>query len=146
VIVIVTKPHQENLLQRLHAEESSFGSAMRQGRYIPVDIAETLATFMVDGLVDAKRFRESARKLIDTAVGVASGENRRVSACGECAPSLWAQGNGDAAVQLEHLWDQVARERNVVILCGYVLNDFQREDQRHIYDRICAEHSGVYSE
>ena len=146
VIVIVTKPHQENLLQRLHAEESSFGSAMRQGRYIPVDIAETLATFMVDGLVDATRFRQSARKLIDSAVGVASGENRRVFACGECAPSLWAQGNADAAVQLEHLWDEVARERNVVILCGYVLSDFQREEQRHIYDRICAEHSGMYSE
>jgi hypothetical protein len=29
------------------------------------------------------------------------------------------------------------------ILCGYVLNSFQREEENHIYERICAEHSAV---
>jgi hypothetical protein len=29
------------------------------------------------------------------------------------------------------------------ILCGYVLNSFQREKGSHIYERICAEHSAV---
>jgi hypothetical protein len=28
-------------------------------------------------------------------------------------------------------------------LCGYVLTSLQREQERHIYERICAEHSAV---
>ena len=31
------------------------------------------------------------------------------------------------------------------ILCGYVLNRFQREQESHIYERICAEHSAVHT-
>ena len=57
---------------------------------------------------------------------------------------MWAEGKGDAAIQLEHLWDEMAREYDVDILCGYVLSDFQREQESHIYERICAEHSTVY--
>ena len=49
----------------------------------------------------------------------------------------------DAAVQLEHLWDEIAWSCNMDILCGYVLNSFQREQESHIYERICAEHSAV---
>jgi len=29
---------------------------------------------------------------------------------------------------------------------GYVLNSFQREQESHIYERICAEHSAVSSQ
>ena len=49
----------------------------------------------------------------------------------------------DAAIQLEHLWDEIAKTCDVDILCGYVLNSCQRERESHIYERICAEHSGV---
>jgi DNA-binding NarL/FixJ family response regulator len=142
-IVVATKAHREIHFQRLQAEDSNFGTVVQQGRYLPVDVAETLATFMVDGVVDAARFRKVAGELVDTATRAALGEHRCVAACGECAPSLWAKGNANAAVELERLWDEIARERNVDILCGYVLNDFQREWEHHVYNRICAEHSGV---
>ena len=39
----------------------------------------------------------------------------------ERAPTLWAQGEGSAAIQLERLWDEVAKTCDVEILCGYVL-------------------------
>ena len=59
------------------------------------------------------------------------------------APTLWAQGNVDAAIQVEHLTDELAKTRDVDILCGYVLTNFQREQESHIHQRICAEHSAV---
>jgi hypothetical protein len=67
----------------------------------------------------------------------------RVAVCGECAPTLWAQGKANAAVPVEHLWDEIARTQEVDILCGYVLNSFQREQESPIFERICAEHSAV---
>ena len=69
----------------------------------------------------------------------------RVATCGECAPILWEQGKTDAAVEVEHLWDEIAKSCNVDILCGYVLKSFQREHESHIYQRICAKHSAVSS-
>jgi len=59
----------------------------------------------------------------------AKGEHRCVSACGEGSPILWAEGKGDAAIQIEHLWDEMAREYDVDTLCGYVLSGFQREQE-----------------
>jgi hypothetical protein len=59
---------------------------------------------------------------------------------------LWAQGEGSAAIQLERLWDEIAKTCDVEILCGYVLNSFQRKEESHIYERICAEHSAVCSQ
>jgi hypothetical protein len=61
------------------------------------------------------------------------------------APTLWAGGNSDAAIQVEQATEELAKTRNVDILCGYVLNSLQRE-QYHIYERICAEHTAGCSQ
>ena len=119
-------------------------SPVEQGRYVSVDVAETLATFMVDDRPDTARFLKAANNLI-SAAKASSGEHARVAACGECAPILWEQGKADAAVEVEQLWDEIAKSSNVDILCGYVLSSFQREQESHIYERICAEHSAVSS-
>ncbi len=145
VIVLATKAHQNLLIQGLQAADPNFGSALQQGRYLPMDVDETLATFMVDGVLDVARFRKESEKLVDTAARAAIGKHPRVAACGECASELWCRGNPDAAIAVEHLWDQIARERNVKICCGYVLSDLQRERELRIYERICAEHSAVFS-
>jgi len=98
---------------------------------------------MVNDLPDPVRFFKAAGDLLVAAAKAAKGENPRVAACGECAHTLWAEGKADAAIRLEHLWDEVARTCNVDILCGYVLKSSQREQESHIYERICAEHSAV---
>jgi DNA-binding NarL/FixJ family response regulator len=144
VIVVATEPHQKGLLQRLQAQGLNIGAAIEQGRYLPLDVAETLSTFMVNDLPDPVRFLRVAGDLVAAAAKTATGEHPRVAACGECAPILWAQGNADAAIQLEHLWDEIASTCNVDILCGYVLKSFQREEGSYIYASICAEHSAVY--
>jgi len=51
---------------------------------------------------------------------------------------LWAQGNTDAAIQLEYLWGELAKKYNVNTLCGYVLGTLDREQESHIGERICA--------
>ena len=146
VIVVATESHRNSLLQRLPEHGVDRAAAIEQERYIPLDVAETLSTFMVNDAPDPVRFFKVAGDLVVAAAKAAKGENPRVAACGECAPSLWAQGKADAAIELEHLWDEMARTYNVDILCGYVLKSSQREQESHIYERICAEHSAVCSQ
>jgi len=145
VIVVATETHRKDLLATLQAHGVDIVAAIEQGRYISLDVVDTLSTFMVNGLPDPARFLKVAGNLVAAAAKATRGERPRVAACGECAPTLWEQGKADAAIQVEHLWDEIAKNCNVDILCGYVLNSFHREQESHIYERICAEHSAVSS-
>ena len=145
VIVVVTDSHRKSLLQRLRERDVDIVAAVEQGRYVCVDVAETLSTFMVNDRPDRPRFLKVVGSLVDAAAKASRGDCPRVAACGECAPALWEQGKADAAVEVEHLWDEIAKSCDVDILCGYVLSSFQREQESHIYEKICAEHSAVSS-
>ena len=145
VIVVATESHRKNLLQRLQEHGVDIVTAVEQGRYVSLDVADTLSTFMVNDLPDPARFLKVAGNLFAAAAKASSGERPRVAACGECSPTLWKQGKSEAAVEVERLWDEIAQTHEVDILCGYVLNGFQREQENRIYERICVEHSAVSS-
>jgi DNA-binding NarL/FixJ family response regulator len=145
VIAVATRLHRKSLLERLLARGVDGAAAMEQGLYLSLDVDEALATFMVGDLPDPARFLKVFGDVLSSTAEMAIGEHPQVLACGEFAPILLERGKAEAAVQVEHLTDEVARTSNVDILCGYVWNSFQRQQQSHIYQKICAEHSAVSS-
>lgn len=145
VIVVATESHREALIPRLQAHGSDIAVAIDQGRYLSLDAAETLSTFIVNNLPDPERFLKVTGDLIMSAAKAAKGEHARVAACGECAPLLWAQGHTEAAIQLERLWNKIIKSYEVDILCGYPLGSFQGGAGSDIFEKICAEHSAVHS-
>jgi len=145
VIVVATELHRGNLLPRLQAHGLDIGAAIEQGRYIALDAAETLSKFMVNDLPDRGKFLDVTGDIIVEAAKAAKVEHARVAACGECAAFLWAQGKAEAAIRLEHLWDEIAKTLGLDVLCGYPLGSFQGGVGSHIFDKICAAHSAVSS-
>jgi DNA-binding NarL/FixJ family response regulator len=145
VIVLATESHRDNLLPRLQAQGVDIGAAIEQGRYLSFDAADTVATFMVNDVLDPVRFLKVTDNLVRTAAKAGKGERARVAACGECAPLLWAQGNAEAAIRLEHLWDKAGKKYDLDILCGYSLASFQGGIGSHVFEKISAEHSAVCS-
>ena len=83
--------------------------AFEQARYVPLDAAETLEKFMLDGMPDAALFTEIIGGVLGQAAAAAEGKNPRVAAFGEMVALLWAEGNAQAAVRLEQLWNELAR-------------------------------------
>ena len=144
-IVVATESHRDSLLPRLQAYGSDIGAAIEQGRYIPLDAADALSTFMLNGMPDPVRFLKLFGNLIAGAADAAKGEQARVAVFGEGVHLLWAQGNAEAAIQVEKLCNQLAKTYDVDILCGYSLGTVQGEMDSHIFQRICAEHSAVHS-
>jgi CheY-like chemotaxis protein len=142
-IVAATKSHRDSLVQKLKAQGLGVEAAIKEGRYIPVDAADTLSTFMVNDMPDADRFFDVVGGLVRAAAKAGKQEHPRVAVCGECSPLLLAEGKRDAAIRCEQLWDQVATTYEVDILCGYALSSFHGEE--HVFQSICAEHSDVYS-
>lgn len=146
VIVVVTETHHVSLREILRAHGVDVTTAVEEGRYIPLSVSETLSAFMVDDMPDPIRFAKAAGDLIGRAAKTINGKHRRVSACGECAPSLWAKGLAEAAIRTEQLWDDVARTYGVNILCGYPVDTFHGDEHSKIFQKICAVHSTVYQD
>ena len=144
-IVVATESHRDSLLPRLQAYGLDIGTAIEQGRYIALDAADALPTFMLRGMPDSVLFLKLLGDLIETAAKVAQGEQARVAIFGEMCHLLWAQGNAEAAIQVEKLGNQLAKTYDVDILCGYSLGSVQGGMDSRVFERICAEHSAVYS-
>jgi DNA-binding NarL/FixJ family response regulator len=144
-IVVATKSRRDSLLPRLQAYGLDIGAAIEQGRYIALDAADALPTFMSRGMPDPVRFLKVLGNLIATAAEASKGEPARVAIFGEMCHLLWAQGNAEAAIQVEKLGNQLVKTYDVDILCGYSLSSVQGGMDSHIFQRICAEHSAVYS-
>jgi DNA-binding NarL/FixJ family response regulator len=128
------------LEERLRGRGIDLSAAASGARYISVDVAETLSHVVIGDWPDEGHFDAAANALLARARS-----DRPVALCGECAPELWKQGNAEAALRLEHLWDALARSRDVRILCGYLIETpFLGEEGYAFFQRVCAEHSTVH--
>jgi DNA-binding NarL/FixJ family response regulator len=141
VIVLVTEAHDQSLRRSLQASHVDLALAIRQGRYVAVNISELLAGVMVNGWPDPTRFMNAAGDLVTEAARRATDHHAKVAACGECSATVWAQGHVEAAIQLEHLWDQIGTSRQTDILCAYPLTT--REASLQAVRSLCAQHTGV---
>jgi DNA-binding NarL/FixJ family response regulator len=140
VIALLTEAHDISLTRRLQASPD-FASAIGEGRYITVNINELLAKVMVNGWPDPTRFLDTTEELVIEAARRATGRHPRVAAVGECSSTVWAHGYLAAAIQLEHLWDEMAKSHQIDILCAYPLT--AREENVQAVRTLCAEHTAV---
>jgi DNA-binding NarL/FixJ family response regulator len=143
VLFVSTRSRQEQLERRLRARGLDSDRARQEGLYLPSDLEERLSAFMLDGRIDDTRFLSSATSLLMTAASAAAGPRLRVAACGDGASTLWREGRAEDAIRVEQLWDQLARRYNIDVLCGYLLPEPGREEEREALQRICAAHSSV---
>jgi len=143
--VVATESHRDSLFQRLKAEGLDVDAEIKHGRYISLDVAKTLSTFMVNDMPDWERFFEVVGALVSGAAKAGKGDHSRVAMWGECGPLLWAEGKVDAAIRLEQLLNQLATIYEFDVLCAYALSSFHGEEHGHIFQSICTEHSAAYS-
>jgi CheY-like chemotaxis protein len=141
VIVLVTEAHDESLRCSLQASRVNLSLAIRQKRYVPVSISELLARVMVNGRPDPTRFQHAAQDLLADVARQAANQHAGIAACGECAPTAWAHGDVEGAIQLEHLWDELVISRQMDTLCAYPRA--ARDEGVPAVRRLCAEHTAV---
>ena len=55
---------------------------------------------------------------------------------------LWRDGQQDAAIHLEMLWNQLAHKQAFSLLCGYAMGNFYKDSN---FEDICGQHSHVVS-
>ena len=143
-VVVATEEHRESLIRRLSAQGIEIATAIEQGRFLALDAAQMLATFMIEGWPDQQRFNDVVGCVIEKAVAATDrGANPRVAIYGEMVALLWDQGKAEAAIRLEQLWNDLARSKSFSLFCGYPISSFGHERDADLLMKVCGEHSAV---
>jgi PAS domain S-box-containing protein len=141
VIVIASEPHRNGLEERLWGRGLDVAAAFAQGHYVPLDAAEALSKVMVNGWPDEGRFTGEIGGVITPAA--AADGRRRVRVFGEMAALLWAVGSADAAIRLEELWNDLAKNHRFSLFCAYPIAGFSKRAHASPLLQICAAHAQV---
>jgi len=142
-IVIATLDHRDGLARQIRMRGFDLDKALAQGRYVALDAAQTLAEFMVNGSPNAARFSEAIGPIVARARAAAEGKRSRVVAFGEMVALLWAAGNPRAAIRLEELWNDLAKQHCFALRCAYPMGSFDKVEHAEPFLQICGEHSAV---
>ena len=142
-VVIATEAHRNGLTERLRTFGLDIDYAAERGRFIQLDAAECLSKFMAGTLPDPARFDAVIGGTIARARKSAGGESYRIFAFGEMVTVLASQGQFEAAVALERLWNDLSTKHSFSLFCAYPMTAFDRSEHGEHLLKICAEHSGV---
>ncbi|CAH2903510.1 MAG: Chemotaxis protein methyltransferase CheR (EC [uncultured Paraburkholderia sp.] len=135
-IAITTADHLASLTSWLDAKQSA-RTAYDAGKVlILLDAHATLERFMVDGWPDETRF-------VSTVVAKAAQRGEPLHAFGEMVALLCEQGQGEAALRLEELWNRLAERHRFSLFCGYPDKLFPSAEHTPLFRHICHAHHHV---
>ncbi|MEZ0373971.1 MAG: MEDS domain-containing protein [Candidatus Sericytochromatia bacterium] len=140
VIVVATASHRQAIQAHLRSQAVGLDAAILQGQCLFLDAAETLASFMVNGWPDARLFN----KVVGEQVARFAKSWQGLKAFGEMVALLCEEGNFEAALELEELWNDLALVREFSLLCAYPLQAFQSQRDSAFFTSICNEHARVF--
>jgi nitrogen-specific signal transduction histidine kinase/ActR/RegA family two-component response regulator len=110
------------------------------GLTVFVDVEEAVNGFMVGTRVNPVLLEQALMELMARVRGTG---DTPVWVYGEMAGWLCSNGNQDAATSLEELWNVHFPEPEFKVLCGYAIEDFDRDEQAHAFRAICRQHTHV---
>jgi hypothetical protein len=137
VVVIATMQHLDALKSML-AQVGVNTDEYLNTQYYPLVAEKTLQQFMVDGQPDEKLFNN----IISALISKVRADKRKVRAFGEMVAVLWAEGNREATVRLEQLWNKFCENELFCLFCAYPKSGFAH-DLNTSLNHICSAHSKI---
>ena len=132
----------EAIRGRLHRDHAE-GRGDR-GKLVLLDAEETLDRFCLAGKPDAALFHQVVGAAVrDLAAG---GTAVAVAVYGDMVGVLCQRGQYEDAVTLEGLWNDLLRDVDASLLCGYQRSWFDSPEGAGFYDAVRATHSSSHDE
>jgi hypothetical protein len=139
IILVPTLTHWNAIRSRLEAEGVDVDKARDRGQLTVVDADAFLPRFMRDAMPDSSVFLGLAAEVIGQAR--AGGRYNKVRWWGEMVNVLWERGDAAASMNLEDLFDQLARHHDIAIFCSFLMDNFNGEVHAHMLPRLGTNHS-----
>ncbi len=139
VILVATPAHRAAFITALEALGVDVQESRHSRRFVELDAADTLSRFMVNGMPDAGLFDQVVGGLVRTTAD----RNPRMRIYGEMVALLWDEGNREAAIALENLWNDLSERERYTLLCAYPLSSMEWGPNNTPFREICSTHSAV---
>lgn len=139
-VLVIATPERLGRLQTLLGDAPAEMRRDGPDAFVVLDARDTLATFMVGGMPNERRFLDVVGGLIRQ---LSDHGRRPVRAFGEMVALLYTDGNVEGAARLEALWDKLAANHRLRLLCAYPMSAFPDAGHRRAFECICAAHSHV---
>lgn len=140
-IIIATAGHRRAVSGRLSRMGVDVRDARRREQLTMLDARETLSTFMRGSFPDKYLFRKHVGGAVHNLVR--AGGAPPVRAYGEMVDLLWRDGNADAAIRLEEMWNELAQTHRFSLLCAYCIDGFSSSADAERFKTICGTHTRV---
>ena len=144
-VVVATDKHRQAFARELRSRVD-LSTAVAQGRYLSLDAAKTLSQILVEGSPHPARFKELIGGVITKAIQASKTVEPCVTVFGEMVALLWAEGNYQAAIRLEQLWNDLRNHLPFSLQCSYPMRGFDKHEHTELFMRVCAEHTAVIPE
>lgn len=126
-VVLATSAHRELIGARLQGMGLNPDALAAEYRYIALDVHLILLSFMSDEGPDQQRFHQNMGLLMRQAAS----RGQPVRVFGEMVSLLAEDGQVQAAIRLEELWNELSRHQNFTLFCAYrmgpLLNDIKTQ-------------------
>jgi len=139
IILVPTIAHWKAIRPRLEAEGVDVEAARKRGQLTVVNSEEFLPRFMSDAMPDSPLFLGLAADVIGEARTGARYE--KVRWWGEMVNVLWERGDAAASMNLEDMFDQLAKKHDIAIFCSFLMDNFNGDVHAHMLPRLGTNHS-----
>jgi hypothetical protein len=137
--LIGTQDHNEAIISCIRDIGCDVDQAISDGKFMVFDAKDELSKFMVDGMPDRGLFE----KEIGGGVAKVSTAAKPPRAFGEMVAVLAEQGNAAAALALEKLWNDLAKQTRFRLFCAYKHEMLSTPTTAPFSRDICSSHSHV---
>lgn len=141
VLVIATPDHRERVTEALASLDFDVKRSRAEGHLTVLDARDMLAAFMDGKEPDADRFRRHFGTVIEK-VRAGRGDVT-VRAFGDMVDVLSRDGNQNAAIRLEELWNELAQSHAFSLLCAYGVGNLYKETLLPHFQAICHQHEHI---
>jgi hypothetical protein len=138
-IVIATAGHRRAFEGRLRSAGVDLAAATERGTYQAFDAEDTVRRFMAEQAPDAADFD----RVIGGVIARACSSGRPVRAYGEMVALLWANGQVNAAIELEELWNELGRRYPFALFCAYPVHAVVGGENLDAFAEVCRLHREV---
>jgi MEDS: MEthanogen/methylotroph, DcmR Sensory domain len=138
-IVVAAPDHRMWLNAWLTRAGVDLAAARSTGSYLVLDADETMRRFMVNGYPDPAAFWQAISPVLTSSTG----RRGPVRFFGEMVSLLWDAGLVSAAIEVEALWNEMARQYPFSLLCAYRAGSVTGEEHSDGLAQVCAAHTSV---
>jgi hypothetical protein len=136
-VIVATPEHRLWINAWLMQAGLDLGTVTSNGSYIVLDAMQTINRFVRSDWPDAAEFWQTMSPVLTTACR----RKRPVRVFGEMVALLWRDGLVEPAVELEALWNEMAKRFTFSLLCAYPHAAVTLAEHSDALAQVCAAHS-----